>query len=171
MRKPPSADPRSPWPVWRQRRLPCKAVAYGYAHKRIVAAVEPWRESGERISASSVHSNTAASRPLSDIESHLDHQCLGKTIRIDASKCKGGKGRVEEEKPKNSMVKTNSSFVSRVSPAENLSRRLNEHDRMAYLCSSTLIDRSNGWICRRTPNPRYLLGKFESLSDKVRLRA
>jgi len=58
---------------------------------------------------------------------------------------KEGKDASKKKKPKNSMVKTNSSFVSRVSPAENLPRRLNEHDPNGIFVHIN-INRSFQWL-------------------------
>jgi hypothetical protein len=107
----------------------------------------------ERISASSVHSNTATSRPLSDIEEPFRSPVFGQDnpalMQVNA---KEGKDASKKKKPKNSMVKTNSSFVSRVSPAENLSRRLNEHDPNGIFVHIN-INRSFQWL-DLSPNAR-----------------
>jgi catabolite repression protein CreC len=100
----------------------------------------------ERISDSSIHSNPAASRPLSDIEEPFKSPVFGQdNPALTQVNAKEGKDAAKKKKPKNSMVKTNSSYVSRVSPAENLSRRLNEHDPNGIFVFIN-VNRSFQWL-------------------------
>jgi hypothetical protein len=51
----------------------------------------------------------------------------------------------KKRKPKNNMIKTNSSFVSRVIPHETLTKRLNEHSPDGIYAFSN-INRAFQWL-------------------------
>jgi catabolite repression protein CreC len=63
---------------------------------------------------------------------------------------KDGKDGPKRKKPKNNLVKTNSSFVSRVQPADGLNKKLNEHDPSGIFAYAN-IGRSFQWLDLSAP--------------------
>jgi hypothetical protein len=102
---------------------------------------------------------------LSDIEEPFRSPVFGQdNPALSQISAKEGKDALKKKKPKNSMVKTNSSFVSRVSPAENLSRRLSEHDPSGIFVHIN-INRSFQWL-DLSPNAKSKVrGRRLELSD------
>jgi hypothetical protein len=56
----------------------------------------------------------------------------------------------KRKKPKNSVVKTNSSFVSRVQSADSLNKKLNEHDPNGLFVFAN-VNRSFQWLDLSAP--------------------
>lgn len=63
-----------------------------------------------------------------------------------------GKDGVKRKKPKTSLVKSNSQFISRVIPHESLNKRLQEHDGEGMFVFAN-IDRAYQWLDLSSPTP------------------
>ena len=63
-----------------------------------------------------------------------------------------GKDAVKRKKPKTNLVKSNSQFISRVIPHDQLSKRLQEHDPEGLFIFAN-IDRAYQWLDLSSPSP------------------
>jgi hypothetical protein len=72
---------------------------------------------------------------------------------------KDSKDPLKKRKPKSNIIKSNSSFVSRVIPHEALSKRLQEHNPNGYY-AFTNVNRALQWLDLTSPNKEEYLTKI-----------
>lgn len=77
---------------------------------------------------------------------------------------KDNKDPSKRRKPKNNIVKSNSSFVSRVVPHENLTKRLQERSPDGLFAFAN-INRALQWLDLSAQNKVCLMGRAPSATD------
>jgi catabolite repression protein CreC len=98
-------------------------------------------------SRSSDYNGSNNKEPLSDIDASTAAPIFGQDNPALASNtaAKDTKEGAKKKKPKNGMIKTNSSFISRVHPMDGLTKKLNERDQDGVLAFAN-INRAFLWL-------------------------
>jgi hypothetical protein len=98
-------------------------------------------------SRSSDYNGSNNKEPLGDMEDLATPPVFGQDNPALASNttAKDTKDGAKKKKPKNGMIKTNSSFISRVHPMDGLTKKLNERDQDGVLAFAN-INRALLWL-------------------------